>query len=288
MWSTCSHKWHVFAILFFFMSCPESPMGISSVGSFPVWSRGSLIIFQLFRCRNLALNRIFPTFLSGRHTFLYLGASGCPHMFVHPIHFYNPCPCVPHTPQCLCMLWKASACGGGCRGPLTYWTPPLHVGHLPNVVDASPYVLHPHSLVGFPACDMGNTPLMLRFGGAFPHMLGFGGISTSVKLWCLAVHPLGVHYALSCTFFEGHYVSCIYRAMTTTPLVMVMSSGLSSISLWPWPLPWWSFLQHWVSVKWFCCQPWCWDSLEVLLALPLCHSSNLHLQCLFWLMPIVL
>ena len=43
----------------FFMSCPEPPMDISSVGSFPVWSGGSLIIFQLFSCRNLALNSVF-------------------------------------------------------------------------------------------------------------------------------------------------------------------------------------------------------------------------------------
>ena len=44
---------HYFA---FFMSCPEPHMGISGVGSFPVWSGGSLIIFQLIRSRNLALN----------------------------------------------------------------------------------------------------------------------------------------------------------------------------------------------------------------------------------------
>ena len=56
---SCSHKWHVFTI---FMPCPELPMGISSVGSFPVWSGGSLNIFQLLRCRNLALNRFFPPF----------------------------------------------------------------------------------------------------------------------------------------------------------------------------------------------------------------------------------
>ena len=38
-------------------------MGISGVGSFPVQSGGSLIFFELFRCRNLALNRVFfPTF----------------------------------------------------------------------------------------------------------------------------------------------------------------------------------------------------------------------------------
>ena len=30
----------------FFMSCPEPPMGISGVGSFPVWYGGSLIIIS--------------------------------------------------------------------------------------------------------------------------------------------------------------------------------------------------------------------------------------------------
>ena len=38
-------------------------MGIYGVGSFPVQSGGSLNIFQLLRCRNLALNRVFPIFL---------------------------------------------------------------------------------------------------------------------------------------------------------------------------------------------------------------------------------
>ena len=33
-------------------------MGISGVGSFPVWSGGSLIFLQHFRSRNLALNGI--------------------------------------------------------------------------------------------------------------------------------------------------------------------------------------------------------------------------------------
>ena len=47
----------------FFMSCLEPPMGISGVGSFPVWSGGSLNIFHLFMCRNLALNRVFPILL---------------------------------------------------------------------------------------------------------------------------------------------------------------------------------------------------------------------------------
>ena len=47
--------------VFFLMSCPEPPMGTSSVGSFPEQSGGSLNIFQLLRCRNL--NRGFPIFL---------------------------------------------------------------------------------------------------------------------------------------------------------------------------------------------------------------------------------
>ena len=36
---------------------------------------------------------------------------------------------------------------------------------------------------------------------------------------------------------------------------------------------------------WFCCHHWHQGTLEVLLALPLCHSSNLSLRCLFRLMP---
>ena len=48
--------------------------------------------------------------------------------------------------------------------------------------------------------------------GCSPLCWGFGGIYTSVKLWCLAVHPLGVHYALSCTFFVVHYDSCIHNS----------------------------------------------------------------------------
>ena len=54
---------------------------------------------------------------------------------------------------------------------------------------------------------------MLEVERVFHHMLGVRqGIYTPVKLWCLAVHPLDVHYALSCTFFVVHYASCIYHS----------------------------------------------------------------------------
>ena len=41
------HKWYICVILFFLMSCPEPPVGISGMGSFTLWSGGSLINFQL-------------------------------------------------------------------------------------------------------------------------------------------------------------------------------------------------------------------------------------------------
>ena len=63
--------------------------------------------------------------------------------------------------------------------------------------------------------------------GELPPILGFGGISISVKLVCLAVHPLVVHYALSCTLLCLTYLPWLH---TTVPLVTVVSSGLSSIS----------------------------------------------------------
>ena len=75
-------------------------------------------------------------------------------MFVHPLYVHMPPggANTPHMSPCsyASMFWEASACCAGCRGP-------LHVGHLPympdtspHMGDASPYVLHPHSLVGFP------------------------------------------------------------------------------------------------------------------------------------------
>ena len=90
-------------------------MGISSVGSFPVWPGGSLIILQLYRCRNVALNRFFHTFLSGRHVFVLGGSLDVPYIHTPPVHLYASCtfvhPHVPHTPVHLyvlrgfCMLW---------------------------------------------------------------------------------------------------------------------------------------------------------------------------------------
>ena len=56
MWSTCLFQmtW----ICHFFISHPEDPLCICGMGSFPVWSRGSLTIFLApLSNRKLALNR---------------------------------------------------------------------------------------------------------------------------------------------------------------------------------------------------------------------------------------
>ena len=134
--------------LLFLYPAKEPSLGISGMGSFPVWSGGSLNHFQLFRCRNLALNRFFLLFLEAGmlHT---CGVSGHPHLhmpstFVCPICLYAPkgvdTPQMFPTLLSICMFSEASACCGGCRWPLTCWTPPLH---LPLYGGASPYVLHP-------------------------------------------------------------------------------------------------------------------------------------------------
>ena len=48
-----------------------------------------------------------------------------------------------------------------------------------------------------------------------------------------------------------------------------------SSQLCPWSPPWWGFHWHQVSMMWFCHHCWHQGALEVLLALPLCCSSNL-------------
>ena len=89
------------------------------------------------------------------------------------------------------------------------------------MVDASQYVLSPHSLVGFPVhlYVLGDT--CMWYGEYSPHVRGWGippyvgclgDFSTSFKLWFLAVHPLSVHDALSCTFLVVIGVSCIYHS----------------------------------------------------------------------------
>ena len=166
-------------------------MGISGVGSFPVWSEGSPIFFQLFRWRNLALNRVFSYILVAA-IFFILGGVWMPPMFVCPIHLYAPCTYIhpsgvythpifpPYSSvsvcsQRLCMLW-------GCKGlpfcedtsltPPLYGVPPLH-WHPPHSVIASLCI---GMFQGYQYV-MWAFSLLLKGLGVFPISWEFWGVS---------------------------------------------------------------------------------------------------------------
>ena len=113
-----------------------------------------LYFFQLFRCRNLALNRVFSYFLV-EGMFYTCGVFGHPqfihpHTFVHPPYIcmppgvYTP-PIGPHALLCTCMVLEHLHVVWGCYllkcvlGQLL--TPPLFGG-------ASPLITPPHFIVG--------------------------------------------------------------------------------------------------------------------------------------------
>ena len=190
-------------------------MGISNVSSSPVWFGGSLIIFQLFRCRNMALNMFFPTFLSGRHVFILGRHLDTPYICTPPyVHMPLGVQMLPHMSPillCICIFSEASACCGELYRPLTCWTPPLHAGHLPLYWMCFPIHLTPSThwlaslcicmFLGISACDMGNIPLMLGVWGVPPYV----GV-------CRASASLGVcmlHY-VSHTYHDSDYYSSSY------------------------------------------------------------------------------
>ena len=132
------------------------------------------------------------------------------------------------------------------------------------------------------------------------YVLGsFRGISTSVRHFCVCqyIHlssqfishtscfpSLWVASLLDWMSMDVCYASCCCSflcsvfimsqvsttmAMTTTPPVTAVCSGMSSLlSVVTWPPPLWGFQQHQVSMMWFCCHCLHQGTLEVLLALP--------------------
>ena len=195
-------------------------MGISSVGSFPVWSGGSLIIFRLFRCRNLALNRFLLLFLEQAcfYTWQVSGWPLCSYALIclyAPIHLYAPWGsdtpiCPPYSCASVCSQ-RLLHVVEGCRGP-------LHVGHLPYMLDtspcmggASPYVTPPtHWLdflmylyvLGISTCDMGNIPLILEVWGHQHHWVSI----------CFILYLLVVCY-VSHIYYSYDYYSSGYSGV---------------------------------------------------------------------------
>ena len=181
-----------FAILFF-MSCPEPPMGISGVGSFPVWSGGSLNIFSSsLGVGNVALNRMFLLKnLRGRHGELHTqGASICP-----PVCLYTPymfiCPICLYTSICLDiplyvpMLLYTSVCSRGCLHVIWGWGLPYGCAfgcplcvQSPHISGANPTHLYTPMVPWTSVCSRGYLHVIW---GINPTCWGLGGISMSVK-----------------------------------------------------------------------------------------------------------
>ena len=140
-------------------------------------------------------------------------------MFVHPIHLYASIhlytPSGTDTPYMFPILLCASVCSqrllhfvGHCRGP-------LHVGHL-SMLDtsscmgsASPYVLHPHSLIGFPVYLYVLVYVHVLWG-IFPLCWGLGGVPHMLGVWGHQHHWVSICFILYLVVV--HYVSCFYHS----------------------------------------------------------------------------
>ena len=221
-------------------------MGISGVGSFPSWSGGSLIIFKLLRCRNLALNRVFSLLFVEAGMFYTWGCLDAP-TFIHtPIHLYAPRGVhPPYIPLLLC----AYVCSqrllnvvGGCKGP-------LHVDTSPCMRVHSHMFTCTHSLAslcismfwGYLHVIWGIFPLCWGFGGVPPSVWGFWGINT----WGVHIPILVVHYVLC--FYYGHdYYYSSYGGVFWAVICFISDCG---------SFPDGASLQHWISMKWFNHQP---------------------------------
>ena len=236
-WGTClminmfSQMASICHFVLFFMSCPELPMGISGVDSFPVQSGGSLIIFQLLRCRNLALNRVFSLlFLRGRHV-LYL--QGCletpyvckaPYICTPPVYSYTPY--VPIL-MCICMFSEAFACCWGCKG-----SPYMLDTSLTPSCMGVPHMFTPPTN-WLPCVSVCFGDVCMWYGeyfpyvwawGMFPHLLGVLWASAHGVSICLFLYNLVVHY-VSHFYYCYDYYSCSYGGVFWAVISVISYHG---------------------------------------------------------------
>ena len=207
-------------------------------------------------------------------------------MIIHPL--YDQTSPYVQAPPMFPMLPCASVCSRGyqhviwgCGGPPYVWTPPYawipyHMSNTPTRLYVPWSPVHLYFLGG----------ICMWYGRYTSYVGGLGASAHLSGFWCLSLHPLDVHYASSCTFLVVHYVSSpFYLLLLLWWLWCLLVCHL--FHQWPWLPLWWGFLQNWVRMMWFCHHHWHQGVLEVLLALPLSHSRNLHLQCLFMLILIM-
>ena len=170
--------------LFVFYALPRASYEYIQCGFIPSVSGGSLIFFQLFRCRNLALNRGFFLFFSGRHV-LYLGGVWI------PLHSYTPyihtnlyicmppgvhTPICPHTPLYLCVLEALHVLGVVMGSPLCWDTLP----YITPVWGCLPFITPPHSITGSFCIGMFQGYQYVMWAFPFCHE-GLGVFSPSVR-----------------------------------------------------------------------------------------------------------
>ena len=109
------------SFFFFFCVLPRASY-VYSMGSFPVRSGGFLIIFQLFRCRNLASNRMF-SYIRGQYGGCQLRGNLYAPYICMPLYIQMPTyNCMPHTPSTSACFPEFPICHGDLGGTCT-----LHV-----------------------------------------------------------------------------------------------------------------------------------------------------------------
>ena len=155
-------------------------------------------------------------------------------------HHMFGCPCIwipldtpicSNTPCISPMLPCASACSGrylhvigGCRG-LSFSL------ETPICLDFSPCVQHCHAFIWSPTC-LYVLGVIACTMGEHPICWGLWGFGTSVRLLVSVSTSIGCPLCfilyLSCSFIMSPVYTSL--AMTTTPPVTVVSSGMSSLS----------------------------------------------------------
>ena len=148
-----------------------------------------------------------------------------------------------------------------------------------------PLGLHPtHSLVSLCIsmfqgylCDVRNISPLLGVLALFPNLLGTLGASAHGVSICLFLYILVVHH-VSCFYYGYDYFSSSYGGVFLPVIGYISDCGSFPDGAFCNIGPAWSGSTTTLDAErlWRCYWP-C-----------LCPSSNLHLQCLFWLMPIML
>ena len=118
-------------------------------------------------------------------------------------------------------------------------------------------------------CDMGDTPHML---GSWGHQHVCQALGVCQYIHCSqSVGCCLLDWFLRCLLCFMLFLSCSSLCFKSLlpQLWLILQSLLCLLVCHlfhqlPWLPLWWGFLQHWVSVMWFCCHPWHWDVLEVL------------------------